>query len=689
MADQYGHLDLKRYLPYAIITTLVVILVPVVIVCALVLVTDPNPPLFVTTVIAVVFGMITVALGSAWWLRKPQSSEISFGDLMIWGWWRRKRAEDRLAKGTRLLGLDRSGHPRMQQTISREEQLRILQELTGALESKDPYTHGHSRRVERHVYRMATAMGLSTSDVEDLRKAAALHDVGKIRVPDRILRKPEALTDQERAVLEDHVIVGAWMVSSAGNADVVAAVRHHHEKWDGSGYPDGLSTTQIPLFARIIAVADTFDAITSTRPYRAAADRDRAVAVLRAEAGRQFDPTAVEAFISTLPAPAPAAAGFLVLLGGPRALLSRAAVLLKRAGAGALAPAAGATGAVILAGVSTFAPHVHGSVPFSVASRNGQQTGAIQAPGPSPSANKRVGQNASGRNSAGPKQQLGAGPAEGPTGPSVGPSTETSPAPAVTPTPGSTPTGVVIAVDGIAVSPPSATLDVGKDHTVTATATSGGQPVEGVTVLFSVAGSVSAAGSCATDASGNCSFAYSGPDVPGTDTVTACADANNNASADAGEPCQTASVTWTQPVVVVRASGSGVIANAGGAGKIHFRFYAKRVGQDVSGNCRLVDTTRAAKVHIKCLNVTSMEQEGNHVTIFGSATIDGVATTYQIDAVDAADPGEGKDTFQITTASGYSASGVLLSGDISVRTYSESTPSVEPSPSPAVNRSGD
>jgi putative nucleotidyltransferase with HDIG domain len=235
MADHYGHLDLKRYLPYAIVTTLVVILVPTVMVCALILAADPNPPLFVTTLIAVVFGMITVALGSAWWLRKPESSEISFGDLMIWGWWRRKRAEDRLAKGTRLLGLDRSGHPRMQQTISREEQLRILRELTGALESKDPYTHGHSRRVERHVYRMATAMGLSPTDIEDLRKAAALHDVGKIRVPDRILRKPDALTDQEKAVLEDHVIVGAWMVSSAGNADVVSAVRHHHEKWDGSG----------------------------------------------------------------------------------------------------------------------------------------------------------------------------------------------------------------------------------------------------------------------------------------------------------------------------------------------------------------------------------------------------------------------------------------------------------------------
>ncbi|MEA2485373.1 MAG: hypothetical protein QOD46_484 [Actinomycetota bacterium] len=218
---------------------------------------------------------------------------------------------------------------------------------------------------------------------------------------------------------------------------------------------------------------------------------------------------------------------------------------------------------------------------------------------------------------------------------------------------------------------------------MTATATTGGQPVEGVTVLFSVAGSVSASGSCVTDASGTCSYSYTGPDLPGTDTVTACGDANNNASVDAGEPCQTASVTWIHPVEEVRASGSGVIANAAGVGKIQFRFYAKSVGQDVSGSCRLVDTTHAAKAHIKCVNVSSMEQDGNHVTISGSALIHGVATTYQIDAVDAADPGEGKDTFQITTASGYSASGVLLSGDISVRKSWETTPTISPSPSPS------
>ncbi|MDP9225345.1 MAG: HD-GYP domain-containing protein, partial [Actinomycetota bacterium] len=370
MADRNEHLNFKRYLPHALVATAAVIVLPVFLVSILVLVMDPNPPLFVSTFVAIVVGMLTVAAGSALWLRTPDSAEVSFGDLMIWGWLRRKRAEDLLAEGTRLLGLDRSGRPQMQQRVSREQQLSILRELTSALESKDPYTHGHSRRVERHVYRTAMAMGLPSQDIEDLRKAAALHDVGKIRVPDRILRKPEALTAEERAVLEDHVIVGAWMVSSAGNADVVSGVRHHHEEWDGSGYPDRLANTDIPLFSRVIAVADTFDAITSTRPYRAGAGHDRAIQILRAEAGRQFDPNVVDAFIKTLPAPVPVTAGLLAFLTGPRLLSSKAAVLLKRAGAGALAPAAGATGAVILAGAASFTPVAVGHHPLHVATQH-------------------------------------------------------------------------------------------------------------------------------------------------------------------------------------------------------------------------------------------------------------------------------------------------------------------------------
>jgi hypothetical protein len=236
-------------------------------------------------------------------------------------------------------------------------------------------------------------------------------------------------------------------------------------------------------------------------------------------------------------------------------------------------------------------------------------------------------------------------------------------------------------VDSVALSPVSAVVKVGRDHTLTATATSAGQPVEGVNVIFSVAGSVSASGSCATDPSGACSFTYTGPGLPGADTVTACADANDNATADTGEPCGTASVTWIRPVLVVDAFGKGVIANVEGLAHIHFRFHARSVGKHLTGGCRVVDATPAVKVHIKCLDVTSFEQDGDHVTVSGDATIGGVATTFQIDAVDAANPGQGHDTFQIATSSGYSASGVLQSGDIRIRKHWETMSSEVPAPS--------
>jgi hypothetical protein len=200
-------------------------------------------------------------------------------------------------------------------------------------------------------------MHLALADIDDLRKAAALHDVGKIRVPDRILRKPENLTDEERLVIEEHAVVGAWMVSSVGNADVIAAVRHHHERWDGAGYPDGLTGSEIPLFARIIAVADAYDAITSSRPYRSSSGRDDACGVLRDNSGSQFDPDVVEAFIAALPARLPVTAGLFLILGGaPQRLLRAFASWLKRMGAGSLSPAVGATGAAIVLGASVFTP---------------------------------------------------------------------------------------------------------------------------------------------------------------------------------------------------------------------------------------------------------------------------------------------------------------------------------------------
>ncbi len=349
MAKSHRYVSIQPFLPYALAATAGVVGIPVAAVALLLGLADRKPA--TTTVALLAVGVaIGVFLAGSWlWSKHSDSGDVAFGDLMIWGWLRRRSAEARLADNTRLLGLDRSGQPTEPVEISREQQVQVLRDLTAALESKDPYTHGHSRRVERHCLRTAAAMGLAVEQIEELRKAAALHDVGKIRVPDRVLRKPSQLTIEERALVEEHVVVGAWMVSSVGDADVIAGVRHHHERWDGRGYPDGLMGAEIPLYSRVIAVADAYDAMTSTRPYRASFGRDKAVDVLWAEAGIQFDPMVVEAFVAALPTRA-TVAGLMALFVAPSWLFRKAAVQAKRLGMGNVTPAIGALGAAALMG---------------------------------------------------------------------------------------------------------------------------------------------------------------------------------------------------------------------------------------------------------------------------------------------------------------------------------------------------
>lgn len=349
MRDRHRHVSVRPYLPQALLATLAVIGLPLLAVFLLVTTVEPDPHPFVVGLVALVMAIAVAGIGMLIWNSRPESADIAFGELLIWGWLARKRVDDRLEEGAALLGLDRSGHPTKTVRISPERQLDVLKDLNEALEGKDPYTHGHSQRVERHCYRTAAAMGLSVAEIEELRLAAALHDVGKIRVPDRVLRKPGSLTKEERTIIEEHVVVGAWMVANVGSADVVATVRHHHERWDGRGYPDGLAGSDIPLFARIVAVADAYDAITSTRPYRVSAGREHAVSVLRAEAGSQFDPMIVNAFVDALPVRLPVA-GALVLFAAPAALGRKMAMWLKRFGAGHVAPAAATLGAVVTLG---------------------------------------------------------------------------------------------------------------------------------------------------------------------------------------------------------------------------------------------------------------------------------------------------------------------------------------------------
>jgi HD superfamily phosphohydrolase YqeK len=381
------YISVKPYFPHAVAATAGVVLLPIALVVAVILIASAPPSAVTLVLLGFAAAVAAAVVGSSIWRKRPESADLGFDQLMLWAWLHRRNAENRLERGAKLLGLDRAGTPVADVQISRERQLEVLHDLNLALESKDPYTHGHSQRVERHSYRTAFAMGLSVHEIEDLRRAAALHDVGKIRIPDRILRKPTQLTIEERAVVEEHVVVGAWMVSQVGNADVVSAVRHHHERWDGAGYPDGLAGSNIPLFARIIAVADAYDAITSTRPYRVSSDREFAVDVLRESSGTQFDPQVVDAFIAALPLRTPVA-GLMVLLAGPRLVFKEISLWLRKLGAGNLTPAVGAVGAAVMLSSFVAAPAFVPDPPISA--RSAPQAHAAQEPPSETAADTKV-----------------------------------------------------------------------------------------------------------------------------------------------------------------------------------------------------------------------------------------------------------------------------------------------------------
>ncbi|MBU6367457.1 MAG: HD domain-containing protein [Gemmatimonadetes bacterium] len=182
-------------------------------------------------------------------------------------------------------------------TMKRE----IIVVLANAIEAKDLYTRGHVERVTGYSVAIGRALGLPAAEMRDLETAAVLHDVGKIGVPDAILQKPGRLDPEERAVMERHSALGEHLITPIDlPRRVKKAVRQHHERWDGKGYPDGAAGEEANLFARIIAVADTFDAMTSDRPYRKGLPREVATEEVRKGAGAQFDPAVAEAFLRVL-----------------------------------------------------------------------------------------------------------------------------------------------------------------------------------------------------------------------------------------------------------------------------------------------------------------------------------------------------------------------------------------------------
>jgi putative nucleotidyltransferase with HDIG domain len=173
----------------------------------------------------------------------------------------------------------------------------VVRSISDALEAKDEHVYGHARRVSGYAVATGRRMRLDTATLEQIALAAVLHDVGKIGTPDALLLKPTPLTEEERAVMQTHSERGARMLAGVPEMeDVAAIVRHHHEHWDGSGYPEGLAGEMIPLASRIIHVADAYDAMTSPRPFRDTFDHETAVAILKRSAGVHFDPEVVRAF---------------------------------------------------------------------------------------------------------------------------------------------------------------------------------------------------------------------------------------------------------------------------------------------------------------------------------------------------------------------------------------------------------
>jgi response regulator RpfG family c-di-GMP phosphodiesterase len=177
-----------------------------------------------------------------------------------------------------------------------------IESLVRSMEERDAYTAGHSRRVSFYASRLAAALNLDPRVCKQVRLAAKMHDIGKIGVPEAILNKPAALTADEECVIRQHPVISERILKTiVSNPAVLAGIRGHHERYDGKGYPDGLAGEQIPLLARLITIPDCFDAMTTSRAYRAALPVARAQEILAAGAGAQFDPAFVTVFLELIP----------------------------------------------------------------------------------------------------------------------------------------------------------------------------------------------------------------------------------------------------------------------------------------------------------------------------------------------------------------------------------------------------
>lgn len=174
----------------------------------------------------------------------------------------------------------------------------IIKSLSAAIDAKDPYTEGHSERVADYALKIAEGLGLGEEESKQVKLAGLLHDIGKIGIDDRILRKEGKLTGKEYNQIKNHPTYGADILRPIKKLkDIIPGVKDHHERWDGKGYPEGLNEEESSFLGRIIGVADTFDALTSDRPYRQALSKEKALSIIKENAGTQLDRAVVESFL--------------------------------------------------------------------------------------------------------------------------------------------------------------------------------------------------------------------------------------------------------------------------------------------------------------------------------------------------------------------------------------------------------
>jgi diguanylate cyclase (GGDEF)-like protein len=245
-------------------------------------------------------GSVTVSAGIAAYPAQGVGRDelIRLADSALY--WAKEDGKNRARTYQAASSLELSQLQQLAEGPDRAARYRAAASLAKAVDARDVYTGSHSERVGELSARIARRLGIDEPQVELTRLAGSLHDLGKLAIPEEILRKPGALNDSERLVLQRHPQIGHRMLESLGVEPIADWVLHHHERWDGNGYPDRLRGEQIPLGARIIFVADAFDAMTSERVYRKPLSEHDAVSELERCAGSQFDPAVVDAFSEEL-----------------------------------------------------------------------------------------------------------------------------------------------------------------------------------------------------------------------------------------------------------------------------------------------------------------------------------------------------------------------------------------------------